>query len=262
LTEELQTRLQTNVRFDYRTLYAPLARVPRMVFCPAELDFERAGRDGISWVGPYLDHERKEPEFPWAALPQERPIAYCALGTQSSRHANTVQVLQTVVDVFSARNDYFLVMACSTHQQAALRNVPAHVLLVDRAPQLALLRRARLALTHAGFNSLKECAALGVPMVALPLGLDQPRNAALVQLRRLGAALDVDTLTAAQLDAAVSTVSNSAPVKAACARMKAISESYDRAPLALRFIAGLLRGESQRQPSSRRDRGASCTSTI
>jgi UDP:flavonoid glycosyltransferase YjiC (YdhE family) len=246
LTEELQRRLGTRVAYNYDVLYAPVARVPRMVFCPAEFDFARAEPTDISWVGPCIDHERREPDFPWQALPRDRPVAFCSLGTQTRRHGRTLEVLQEVVDVFSAREDYFLVLNCSPHQRQALRCSSPHVLLVERAPQLALLRKATLALTHAGFNSIKECAALGVRMIALPLGLDQPRNAALIQQHGLGTALDVQHLTPARLDAAVTEVTSSTTITGACARMKQCFEAWQREPHALRFLERLLEGRAER----------------
>lgn len=246
LTEELQSRLGTRVVYDYDVLYAPVARVPRMVFCPAEFDFARANPAQISWVGPCIDYERLEPDFPWQALPEGRPIAFCSLGTQSHRHSSALETLQQIIDVFSAREDYFLVVACTSHQKQALRCSAPRVLVVERAPQLALLRRAKLALTHAGFNSIKECAALGVRMIALPLGLDQPRNAALVQQHGLGTALDVQTLTPALLDAAVTEVTSSAAIESACARMKGCFDEWQRQPIALRFLERLLERRAKR----------------
>lgn len=241
LTEELQRRLGTRVAYDYDVAYAPVARVPRMVFCPREFDFPRSAAANVTWVGPYIDHERKEPDFPWQALPEDRPIAFCSLGTQTHRHPHALATLQRIVDAFSARGDHFLVLACSPHQRRALRSSSPHVLLVERAPQLALLRRARLALTHAGFNSIKECAALGVPMIALPLGLDQPRNAALIQHHGLGTALDVQGLTSARLEAAIDEVSTSSTVAPACARMKECFARSQPEALAPDFLERLLR---------------------
>lgn len=246
LTEELQRQLSTSVAYDYDVMYAPVARAPRMVFCPAELDFARASATDISYVGPCIDHERTEPSFPWQALPADRPIAFCSLGTQTHRHQSTLDVLQRVVDVFSAREDYFLVVACSSLHQQALRASSPHVLLVERAPQLALLRKASLALTHAGFNSLKECAAQGVRMIALPLGLDQPRNAALIQHHGLGRALAVEHLTPALLDSAVTEVTSSPAVSGACARMKRCFEKWQQEPHALRFVERLLEERAER----------------
>jgi MGT family glycosyltransferase len=45
---------------------------------------------------------------------------------------------------------------------------------VPFAPQLALLERAALTITHAGLNTVLESLARGVPMVAIPITNDQP----------------------------------------------------------------------------------------
>jgi UDP:flavonoid glycosyltransferase YjiC (YdhE family) len=66
---------------------------------------------------------------------------------------------------------------------------PPHVGIVERAPQLEILRRASLMITHGGLGSVKECAALGVPMLVFPLKDDQPGNAARVEARGLGRVL-------------------------------------------------------------------------
>ena len=145
LTRALQERFGTTVPFEMNVLYAPVAKVPRMVFCPEAFDFERVDRTGTHWVGPCIDSERREPDFPWDSLPANMRIAYCALGTQSARQPNAVKALRTVVEVFSARDDYFLVLVCNRHQKNELPRAGSSVMLVERAPQLALLRRASVA---------------------------------------------------------------------------------------------------------------------
>ena len=55
-----------------------------------------------------------------------------------------------------------------------LGKIPDNALVVDFAPQLALLDRAALLITHAGVNTVLESLSRGVPMVALPRSADQP----------------------------------------------------------------------------------------
>ena len=47
-------------------------------------------------------------------------------------------------------------------------------IVVPFAPQLELLRRATLTITHAGLNTALESLTQGVPMVAIPIANDQP----------------------------------------------------------------------------------------
>jgi UDP:flavonoid glycosyltransferase YjiC (YdhE family) len=53
-------------------------------------------------------------------------------------------------------------------------NLEGAPFVVPFAPQLELLRRAAITITHAGLNTALESLAQGVPMVAIPITNDQP----------------------------------------------------------------------------------------
>jgi MGT family glycosyltransferase len=64
--------------------------------------------------------------------------------------------------------------------------VPANVVVVSHAPQIEVLRRSSLCITHAGLNTVLESLANGVPMVALPVTNDQPGVAARIANKKVG----------------------------------------------------------------------------
>ena len=66
---------------------------------------------------------------------------------------------------------------------AALGPLAGDPLVVHFAPQLEILTRAALVITHAGLNTVLESLSEGVPLVALPLGNDQPGVAARLKAR-------------------------------------------------------------------------------
>ena len=74
--------------------------------------------------------------------------------------------------------------------------VPSNVLVVSEAPQLELLKRAALCITHAGLNTALE---QGVPMVAIPIGYDQPGVAARIAYHGVGEFVEVDDLMVERL---------------------------------------------------------------
>lgn len=53
-------------------------------------------------------------------------------------------------------------------------DLPASPLVMGYIPQLELLKRASLKITHAGLNTALESLSNGVPMVAIPIANDQP----------------------------------------------------------------------------------------
>jgi MGT family glycosyltransferase len=63
---------------------------------------------------------------------------------------------------------------------------PGDPVAVPYAPQVALLKRATLTITHAGLNTALESLRQGVPMVAVPVTNDQPGVAS--RLAHIGAA--------------------------------------------------------------------------
>ena len=70
--------------------------------------------------------------------------------------------------------------------------VPANVMVVSYAPQIELLKRSSLCITHAGLNTVLESLASGVPMLALPITNDQPGVAARIANKKLGVVTSPD----------------------------------------------------------------------
>lgn len=189
---------------DWRTAYMPQLRdTPELVLCPEAFDFPRAPSPWRTSVAS-VDLERQEPTADLGALVGEGPLVYCALGGQRYRPRDTPGLLQRLVLAFRARPAWRLLLAVGKHTSPeALGPVPANVTVVDSAPQLAVLRRARAMVTHAGLGSVKECIMLGVPMLAVPLDVDQPANAARIAYHGLGTRVDVASVTSEELGLAL-----------------------------------------------------------
>jgi zeaxanthin glucosyltransferase len=56
----------------------------------------------------------------------------------------------------------------------ALPPLPGSPIIVAYAPQLELLKRTTMTITHAGTNTVLDCLSNGIPMVAIPIAIDQP----------------------------------------------------------------------------------------
>jgi MGT family glycosyltransferase len=80
-----------------------------------------------------------------------------------------------------------------------LEPIPSTAIVVRKAPQIELLKRAVLCITHAGLNTALECLAQGVPMVAIPMGYDQPGVAARIAHHGVGEFIEFDELTTERL---------------------------------------------------------------
>lgn len=214
--EELEQHLGQLVTYDHDVATFPVATGHRMIFCPREFDFERSRSGRGTWVGPCMEDVSEGP--PWPHLPArstDLPLIYCAFGTQSLRYRGMQERLQVVIDVVQARGDLTLVLSAP---RAYWPRVEAgdRIVVVQRAPQAALLERSVLAIHHGGFNTVKECARAGVPSIVIPCAADQPRNAALVAYRDLGRVLMPEQVDPQTLDATLTEVLSSSDVQRGC----------------------------------------------
>jgi zeaxanthin glucosyltransferase len=98
---------------------------------------------------------------------------------------------------------------------------------VSFAPQLGILKRAALVITHAGINTVLESLCEGVPLVAVPLGNDQPGVAARVKARGACVVVSVRRLNATRLRKAVMLVLQNPRYRAAAQELQRNLEQMD-----------------------------------
>lgn len=134
----------------------------------------------------------------WLAADNE-PIIYVSFGSFLSIRSD---VLALVVDAL--RDSPFRV-AIATGSTAAgqLGTLPSSWLVRAFLPQVRLLSRSRLAVTHGGNNSVTEALTFGVPMLVLPFSTDQFAGAAAIVDAGVGEAGDPNLTSAAQLRASI-----------------------------------------------------------
>lgn len=177
-------------------------KIVEMVLCPREFEFTRSLANNRTryYIEPSVALERNEPPFSWGRIDNDRPLIYCSLGSQSRFFEEGRNFLQVAIDALAARQDWQMVLSIGNHLTAGdFRDVPPNVELVNWAPQLTLLKRASIMITHGGLGTIKECILLGVPMIVFPLMRDQPRNAARVVYHGLGLRGDLRQVSVEQL---------------------------------------------------------------
>jgi MGT family glycosyltransferase len=178
--------------------FSKLAQISQQ---PAEFDFPRQEvPEQLYYVGPLRDQKAPDVCFPWHKL-DGRPLIYASLGTLQYFKEEVFRCFaQACADLGSVQ----LVMAhCGGLSDAAIRSLPGNPICVEYAPQAALLKCARLALTHAGLNTVLDALRFGVPMVAVPITYEQPAIAARVRWTGAGQSLPLARLTVPRLLATI-----------------------------------------------------------
>lgn len=106
-----------------------------------------------------------------------KPIIYVSMGTVfQNENPELFQVLIRASTKFA--KDYAVIISTGDeknydkYMNSSLAS--PDILLIPHTPQIEILKRASLFITHAGMNSVSEAINYGVPIICLPLSGDQP----------------------------------------------------------------------------------------
>lgn len=120
-------------------------------------------------------------------------------------------------------------------------NCPPNFIIAPHVPQLQLLQRADLFITHAGINSLHESLYFGVPMVMVPQQMEQAMNARVAEMHGVGMILGEhppygQQVSAAMLRAAADIVLTEPRYRDAAQRMQTFLQATDGTAQAVEAI--------------------------
>jgi MGT family glycosyltransferase len=141
---------------------------PWITQCPREFDFESSHwPEQFHYAGPFHDGEgRPELSFPWNRLTGE-PIVYASMGTVQNGNADVFRMIAAAVAKHKGAQLVLSIGNILGPEQ--IGPVPKNAIVVNHAPQLELLKKASICITHAGFNTVLEALTQGVPQVAIPI---------------------------------------------------------------------------------------------
>jgi zeaxanthin glucosyltransferase len=175
-------------------------------------------------TGPFIDGQSREKvDFPWKRLTGE-PLIYASMGTLMNGRP---EVFRAIVAAVGRHKGLQLVLSIG-HQlePKQIGPVPSNAIVVQQAPQLELLKRATVCITHAGLNTVLESLAQGVPQLAIPITYDQPGVAARIAHKKTGVVTSLAELNADHLAGLLREVLNEPSYRANARKVqKAIAEA-------------------------------------
>jgi MGT family glycosyltransferase len=193
--------------------YSPFAQISQQ---NREFDFPRRQLpECFHYVGPIRAKCRPAMAFPWDRL-DGRPLIYASLGTVN-RHQRAYRAIAESCAGLDAQLVLSLGGGEELPEFAAL---PGSPLVVRFAPQLELLKRASLTITHGGLNTALESLAAGVPIVATPINFDQFGVAARIRWTGTGEFVKASGLRSEELKHAVTRVLNEPSYRENACRMR------------------------------------------
>jgi zeaxanthin glucosyltransferase len=182
----------------------PNSQLAQICQQPPEFEFPRQDLpSSFHFTGPYSRPDSREPAFfPFEKLTGQ-PLIYASMGTLQNQLSG---VFEKIAQACVGLDAQLVIALGGGSNPASLPNLPGSPLVVGYAPQLELLQKATLTITHAGMNTALESLSNGVPMVAIPIANDQPGVAARIAWTGTGEVITLPKLTNSRLRAAVKRV--------------------------------------------------------
>src|SRR6266404_3218822 len=196
---------QVGLNVDWIDPLATMSELAWLTQTQKEFDFESPHWPSqLHYTGPFHDGlGRIEPDFPWDRLTGE-PLVYASMGTLQN---GLESVFSAIAQAVEPRPGMQLVLSIGDSLDSKqISSLPANCIVVKNAPQVELLKRSALCITHAGLNTTLEALTQGVPMVAIPVSIDQPGVAARIAYTKTGAYVPIQEMTASRLSALIDEV--------------------------------------------------------
>jgi MGT family glycosyltransferase len=234
-----------------------LSTVAQIAQLPVELEFEIDHRHPLlHYTGPFIDaDQRPTVDFEWERL-DGRPLVYASLGTLQN---GSEKVFRTIAEACASLPVQLVISLGGGIDRDRLGALHGDPLVVRYAPQLGLVKRAAVVITHAGINTTLEALSEGVPLVCIPIGNDQPGVASRVAMRGAGLVVPWHRLHAKRLRAAVRAVLEEASYRRAAQGLKASMLQTDGLNRAADIIEDVLKirreAPEPREPTLVRDLG-------
>jgi MGT family glycosyltransferase len=213
-------------------------------------DFPRKCLDRtFHYVGPLRAPSPQPVLFPWEKL-DGRPLIYASLGTLQN---GKERLFRTFAEACRTLDCQLVITHGGGLDPQTASSFPGDPLVVPYAPQLDVLSRATLTLTHAGLNTALDSLSTGVPMVAVPITYEQPAIASRIRWTGSGRIVPFRGISAPALREAISDVLRN-PLYSAKAQkvQRSIQDSggVERAADLIESVLGCGSGTCSIRPSS------------
>jgi MGT family glycosyltransferase len=154
----------------------------------------------------YLRSCEKEFEFPNI----KGSLIYISLGTIINKKKS---FYRKCFSAFKDENVTVILSVGNTIKSSDLGTIPDNFHIYPFVPQLRVLEKTKVFITHGGLNSITESLYFSVPMIVIPFITDQPTNARQIERLKLGKTILPKQVTSETLNRGTLEILNSKAIR-------------------------------------------------
>ncbi|MCU0286542.1 MAG: hypothetical protein MUF15_09090 [Acidobacteria bacterium] len=216
--------------------------------CPKEFDLPNTlERKNIQYIGPSIRPPFHRQTFNWSTIPSDAKIIFASLGSQTQTGAYDTKKLRPffnkMIEMMNSpltRGWHLILSFGAIGGLGEIEPFPSSITALPWVPQIEILQKASLVITHGGLGTIKECIFYGVPMIVCPLVNDQPKNANRVTYHNLGKILDINSTTVENIIATIDHIMNSQVIQKSVKEMQRIFHHYEESHQGVKIIEAIL----------------------
>eukprot|EP01124_Arcella_intermedia_P025189 TRINITY_DN4447_c0_g4_i1.p1 TRINITY_DN4447_c0_g4~~TRINITY_DN4447_c0_g4_i1.p1 ORF type:complete len:534 (+),score=136.35 TRINITY_DN4447_c0_g4_i1:83-1684(+) len=144
--------------------------------------------DKFLFIGPTLKARKETVVFPFEDLNPKFALVYISMGTL---YRPDITFFKTCIAAFKEKPFNVIISIGKAIQTADLEPIPDNIHIKSYVPQLDVLERTRVFISHGGMGGVNEAMFYNVPMLILPKTIEQQVNA--LRIEELGAGVDLHT---------------------------------------------------------------------
>ena len=149
---------------------------------------------------------------------KEKKIIYASLGSQAHLYKESMMFYKLLIAVMEheAMSNFHLIISINEklEKQLNIKNSLQNISMLSWVPQLQILERASVFITHGGRGSISEAIITNSPMLVIPMGRDQFENATIIQEKELGYEADINNISTEELVGKIVRLENNNTIKA------------------------------------------------
>jgi len=140
----------------------------------------------FTFIGPVLQARKETVEFPFSELDPEKKLIYVSMGTL---YKPDISFFKTCLIAFDNKPFNVIISIGKSTNISDLGTIPKNIFIKPYVPQLLVLERTAVFVSHGGMGGVNEAMFYNVPMLILPKTIEQQINAR--RIEELGAGLDL-----------------------------------------------------------------------
>ena len=140
-----------------------------LILCLQDFDLPRPDwrkEQEVFYIEPSIDVSRgRQNNLPWEKILPGRRLLYCSLGSQSQIIGREPmhRFLSVVAEAARSLPEWQLVLATGLLDPEEIPGLPEDSVVARWVPQVPILERASLMITHGGLGTIKECISTAFP---------------------------------------------------------------------------------------------------